>query len=159
MKSTARKKTVMNTKHRILSKISLFFGVAAALTLGLGKHGTAGAAEELKGYERSLQMRGINTRAQAEALKPGDSIAMVCVKCKSVAVEYVTIEKGHIKHVMPGMKHLCPGCNSYITVVGNGKDATRKVTHTCGSCGDASAFCCATKPGEATTKGMEKEKK
>ena len=149
----------MKIKNNILSTFTLSSGLAIALAFAAWPSGSVQAAEELKGYERSLQMRGINTRAQAEALKPGDSIAMVCVKCKSVAVEYVTVEKGHIKHVMPGMKHLCPGCNSYITVVGNGKDATRKVTHTCGSCGDASAFCCATKPGEATTKGMEKEKK
>ena len=149
----------MKIKNNILSTFTLSSGLAIALAFAAWPSGSVQAAEELKGYERSLQMRDINTRAQAEALKPGDSIAMVCVKCKSVAVEYVTVEKGHIKHVMPGMKHLCPGCNSYITVVGNGKDATRKVTHTCGSCGDASAFCCATKPGEATTKGMEKEKK
>ena len=149
----------MKIKSNILSTFTLSSGLAIALAFAAWPSGSVQAAEELKGYERSLQMRGITTRAQAEALKPGDSIAMVCVKCKSVAVEYVTVEKGHIKHVMPGMKHLCPGCNSYITVVGNGKDATRKVTHTCGSCGDASAFCCATKPGEATTKGMEKEKK
>ena len=149
----------MKIKNNILSTFTLSSGLAIALAFAAWPSGSVQAAEELKGYERSLQMRGINTRAQAEALKPGDSIAMVCVKCKSVAVEYVTVEKGHIKHVMPGMKHLCPGCNSYITVVGNGKDATRKVTHTCGSCGDASAFCCATKPGEAMTKGMEKEKK
>ena len=149
----------MKIKSNILSTFTLSSGLAIALAFAAWPSGSVQAAEELKGYERSLQMRGINTRAQAEALKPGDSIAMVCVKCKSVAVEYVTVEKGHIKHVMPGMKHLCPGCNSYITVVGNGKDATRKVTHTCGACGDASAFCCATKPGEATTKGMEKEKK
>ena len=135
----------MKTKHKIPSKISLSSGLAIALAFAVWSPGSVQAGPELKGYERSLQMRGIETRAQAEALKPGDTIAMVCAKCKSVAVEYVTVEKGHIKHVMPGMKHLCPGCNSYITVVGNGKDATRKVTHTCGSCGDASAFCCATK--------------
>lgn len=149
----------MKTKNRILGIISLHLGVAVALTLGLGKPGTAGAAEELKGYERSLQMRGITTRAQAEALKPGDSIAMVCTKCKSVAVQTVTIEKGHIKHVIPGEKHLCPGCNSYIKVVGVGKESKNELRHVCDTCGDSSAFCCATKLGEAVTKGMEKEKK
>ncbi len=150
---------VMKMKYNILSKISFSSGLAAALAFGLWTPGEARADEQLKGYERSLQMRGINTRAQAEALKPGDSIAMVCVKCKSVAVEYVTIEKGHIKHVTPGEKHLCPGCNSYIKVVGVGKESKRELKHVCESCGDSSAFCCATKPGEAATKGMEKEKK
>ena len=149
----------MKIRNNILSKISLSSGLAIALAFAAWPSGSVQGAEELKGYERSLQMRGISTRAQAEALKPGDTIAMVCVKCKSVAVEYVTIEKGQIKHVMPGEKHLCPGCNSSITVVGNGKGATREVTHTCGACGDGSAFCCATKPGTGATKGMEKEKK
>ena len=147
----------MKTVNNILNKISLSSGLAVILAFGAWTPGEVHAAPDLKGYERSLQMQGINTRAQAEALKPGDTIAMVCVKCKSVAVEYVTIEKGHIKHVTPGEKHLCPGCNSYITVIGNGKEAKRGVTHTCESCGDSSAFCCATKPGSGATKGMEKK--
>jgi len=149
----------MKIRNNILSTITLSSGLAIALAFAVWPSGSVQAAEELKGYERSLQMRGINTRTQAEALKPGDTIAMACVKCKSVVVEHVTLEKGHIKHVTPGEKHLCPGCNSYITVVGNGKDSTRKVTHTCAACGDGSAFCCATKPGSSATKGMEKGKK
>lgn len=131
--------------------------LALALALAAWPSGLVQAAQELKGYERTLQMQGIKTSAQAEALKPDDSIAMVCTKCKTVRVEYVTLEKSHIKHVTPGEKHLCSGCNSYITVVGNGKDSTRAVTHTCGSCGDTSAFCCATQPGAGSTKGMEKK--
>ena len=149
----------MKTKYRILAKTNLRLGLATALAFGLWAPSAARADMELKGYERSLQMRGINTRAQAEALRPGDSIAMVCTKCKSVAIQTVTIEKGHIKHVMPGEKHLCPGCNSYIKVVGVGKESKNELRHVCDSCGDNSAFCCATKPGDAATKGMEKEKK
>jgi hypothetical protein len=153
----------MKIRSNILGKIMLGSGLVVALAFAAWPSGSVQAAEDLKGYERSLQMRGlqmrgIDTKKEAEALKPGDAIAMACVKCKSVAVEYVTLEKGHIKHVTPGVKHLCPGCNSAITVVGNGKGATRKVTHTCGACGDDSAFCCATKPGTGATKGMEKEK-
>ena len=149
----------MKTKCKIPSKISLPLGLAAALVFGLWAPSAARADVELKGYERSLQMRGISTRAQAEALKPGDTIAMACAKCKSVAIQTVTIEKGHIKHVIPGEKHLCPGCNSYIKVVGVGKESKNELRHVCDSCGDSSAFCCATKPGEAATKGMEKGKK
>jgi hypothetical protein len=147
----------MKNKNNILSKITLGSGLAVALAFALGTPGTVQAGPELKGAERSLQMRGINTMAQAEALKPDDTIAMICGKCKSVVIETVTLEKGHIKHVIPGTKHLCPSCNSYITVVGNGKDSTRAVTHTCGACGDNSAFCCATKPGSGATTGMEKK--
>ena len=42
---------------------------------------------------------------------------MVCAKCKSVVVERVNVEKGHIKTVTVGEKHMCPGCKSTIEVV------------------------------------------
>ncbi len=100
----------------------------------------------------------IKTREQAEALKPGDAIAMVCAKCKSVMVHNVTTEKGHIKVMTVGEKHLCPGCNTYIKVVGGGKQGAKdEVTHVCEKCGEDSVFCCATKPGSGSTKGMEKK--
>ena len=157
MRTKGKTDIVMKIRNSILSKISLSSGLAMALAFGVWAPGAVRGGTELKGYERTLQMRGINTQAQAEALKPGDSIAMVCAKCKSVVIETVTMEKGHIKHVMPGIKHLCPGCNSYITVVGSGKDATREVKHTCGACGDDSAFCCATTKDAKPTKGMDKK--
>lgn len=126
---------------------------------------TASGADEtkpmkpMKGGEHLMMLNQINTPAQAQDLKPGDSIAMVCSKCKSVAVEHVNIEKGHIRTVTVGEKHICPGCGGQIEVVGHGKQKHDVVTHTCSKCGDDSAFCCATKPGSGATKGMEKEKK
>ena len=100
----------------------------------------------------------IKTREQAEALKPGDTIAMVCAKCKSVMIHNVTTQKGHIKIMTVGEKHLCPGCNTYIKVAGGGKlGAKDEVKHVCEKCGDDSVFCCATKPGSGSTKGMEKK--
>ncbi len=127
----------------------------AAFTLAF----TGNAADQMKGGEHLLHLQGIKTRAEAEALKPGDSMAMVCTKCKTVMIERVTVEKGHISHLTTGQKHLCPGCNTYITVVGTGKGAKDEVKHVCEGCGDDSAFCCATKPGTGATKGMSKEKK
>lgn len=100
----------------------------------------------------------IKTRKEDEALKPGDSIAMICAKCKSVMIHNVTTEKGHIKVMTVGEKHLCPGCNTYIKVVGGGKQGAKdEVKHVCEKCGDDSVFCCATKPGSGVTKGMEKK--
>lgn len=147
----------MKTKLNLLRRFSLSSGLAVALAFAAWPLGRVNAGPELKGYQRSLQLRSLNTKAQAEALKPDDAIAMICAKCKSVTVEYVTLEKGHIRHVTPGEKHLCPGCNSSIQVVGSGKQAVTEVKHVCDSCGDSSAFCCATKPGEGKTKGMEKK--
>lgn len=146
----------MKTKYNKLSRISISSGLSVALAFGLWLPGAVRAETELKGAERSRQMQGINTRAQAQALKPGDSIAMVCTKCRSVTVEYVHLEQGHFKQVMPGEKHLCPGCEGTIEIVGHGQDKQAVLKHTCSKCGDESAFCCATKPGEAT-KGMKKK--
>lgn len=99
----------------------------------------------------------ITTPAQAEELKPGDKVTMVCTKCKSVMLHNVTTEKGHIKIMTVGEKHLCPGCKSTIEVVGTGKGAHDQVKHVCKACGDDSVFCCATKPGTGATPGMEKK--
>jgi len=99
----------------------------------------------------------IKTREQAAALKPGDTLAMVCAKCKSVMLHNVTTEKGHIKVMTIGEKHLCPGCNTTIEVVGTGKGKHDEVKHVCKACGDDSVFCCASKPGSGATQGMEKK--
>jgi hypothetical protein len=132
-------------------------GIAMAVAIAVWLPNTTYAAEQMKGAEHLLHLQGIKTKAEADSLKPGDTIAMVCTKCKTVIIERVTVEKGHIKHVTPGEKHLCTGCNTYIKVVGTGKGAKDEVKHVCEGCGDDSAFCCATKPGSGATKGMEKK--
>jgi hypothetical protein len=38
-----------------------------------------------------------------------------------------------------------------------GKGKHDQVKHTCEKCGDDSVFCCANKPGEGATKGVEKK--
>jgi hypothetical protein len=146
----------MKTNNTV-SKITLGMAAAFALAMAASLPVTARAAEPMKGAEHLMMLNGINTRAEAESLKPGDAIAMVCKMCKSVMVHNVTTEKGHIKIMTVGEKHMCPGCNSTITVVGSGKQAKNEVKHTCEKCGDESIFCCATKPGSASTKGMEKK--
>ena len=146
------------TTFKIIFGMSAAFALAMAASLPV----TARADEPMKpmkGGEHMMMLNHINTPAQAEELKPGDSIVMVCAKCKSVTVQTVTTEKGHYKTMALGEKHLCPGCNSTITVVGAGKGGHDEVKHVCGKCGASSAFCCATKPGSGATKGMEEEKK
>lgn len=141
-------------------KIALASGLALALAAGIWLPVRAGAADQVKGAEKLMQLNRITTPAQAEALKPGDSIVMVCTKCKSVMMHNVTREKGHIEVMTVGEKHLCPGCSTNIEVVGVGrspKGAHDEVKHVCKACGDDSVFCCATKPGSGATKGMEKK--
>lgn len=129
--------------------------LAIALAVGVGLPLLTQAADQVKGAQKLIEFKQINKTAEAEALQPGDQIAMVCAKCKTVLVQTVTTEKGHIKTVTPGEKHLCSGCNTFIAVVGVGKQAKDEIKHVCGACGDASAFCCATKPGGAPTEGMK----
>ena len=150
--------------NRKVSKTILGMGVASAMAMAAWLPAAANAADEamkpMKGAEHLMMLSHINTQAQAEELKPGDSIAMVCAKCKSVMVHNVTTEKGHIKVMTVGEKHLCPGCNTYIKVASGGKHGPKdEVKHVCEKCGSDSVFCCATKPGSNPTKGMEEEKK
>ena len=149
----------MNTENQMFKFIA-GSSLALAVAIGVWLPVQGQAADQVKGGQYLLQLQGIKTQAEAEALKPGDTIAMVCAKCKSVTIQRVeTEEKGHVKRMVVGEKHLCPGCNTTIEVVGVGKGANREVKHVCKACGDDSAFCCATKPGSGPTKGMEKEKK
>jgi hypothetical protein len=132
-------------------------GIALAICLATWLPSNLNAAEDhstMKGGEHLMSLSKIATKAESEALKPGDAIAMVCTKCKSVVVQNVTTEKGHIKLMTAGEKHACSGCNSVITVIGVGKGATAELKHTCAKCGDTSAFCCATKPGSGMSPGM-----
>ncbi len=130
---------------KVTNKVGLCAGLVVALTTVVWMPISTKAAEQMKGAEHLLNLQGIKTQAEADALKPGDTMAMVCAKCKSVVVHNVTTEKGHVKTMAVGEKHLCPSCDSTITIVGVGHRARDEVKHVCGKCGSNSAFCCATK--------------
>ena len=133
-------------------------GMALAIALAAWLPTNLNAADVTAkgGATKLMQLNQIKTPAEADALQPGDSMAMVCAKCKTVMVERVERERGRI-FMVSGAKHLCSGCGGQIETVGHGKQKTDVVTHTCSKCGDASAFCCATKPGSGPTKDMEKK--
>jgi hypothetical protein len=129
---------------------------------------TVNAAEPMKpmkGGEHLMMLNKVETKGDADALKVDDSIAMVCAKCKTVYVTRVRqgvkgaellMSKGQPMELIGS--HACPGCNSTVTVTGHGKGKEAVLKHSCGACGDNSAFCCSTKPGGAS-KGMEKDAK
>lgn len=151
----------IKTVSKMIFGMSAVFALAMATSLPVMAQADQ-PMKPMKGGEHLIMLNHINTPAQAEELKPGDTIAMACTMCKSVMVHNVTTEKGHIKIMTIGEKHLCPGCGSTITTVGVGKGpngAHNEVKHVCEKCGGESVFCCATKPGEGATKGMEGEKK
>jgi hypothetical protein len=143
------------TNKSLATSICVGMVVAAMAAATIAQEGAKGGGKKL------IELSQIKTQAEAEALKPGDTVAMICAKCKSVQITYATKEsKDYVTILRPGEKHLCPGCKSTIEVVGHGKAKTDEVKHVCKSCGDDSAYCCATKPGTRPTLGMvEKEKK
>ena len=156
----------MNTVDK---KNLLGTGVAIVIAVGAWLGSTAIAADEtkpmkpMKGGEHLLMLQGVNTKQEVDALKTGDSIAMVCGKCKTVWVTRVKKgikgaqllnERGQATELIG--THACGGCKSTLVVTGQRIDKKEVLKHSCKSCGDESAFCCATKPGGAATQGMEK---
>ena len=146
----------------------LIWGALAGVTaIAVSLPATALGADTMKpmkGGEHLLMLQGLNTKKDLDALKTGDSIAMVCAKCKTVWVTRVKQgAKGAELLAANGQPtevigtHACKGCNSTLTVVGHAKGDLVELKHSCNACGDDSAFCCATKPGSGATKGMEKK--
>ncbi len=154
----------MKEKHNILGRISFNSGLAAAFAVAAWLSGAAGAADHAPDHAKVAQplthMNHIMTRAQAEALKPGDSMSMTCIKCKDVMVQKVTTDKAHVKMMTVGEKLKC-SCGGTVEVVatGKGEGKNAEVKHVCSKCGDDAMFCSATKPGSGAMKDMEKEKK
>ena len=157
---------------KTMNKNILVTGVAIAMAFAAWLPTTASAQDEtkpmkpMKGGEHMMMLnKPIMTTGEAEAVKPDDTFAMVCGKCKTV---YVTRVKQGVKGAQLLMEkgqpteligtHACAGCGGTWTITGVGKGKNSVLKHTCSACGDDSGFCCATKPGDAT-KGMEKEKK
>lgn len=126
-------------------KLAFYGFAAAAWALPL----QAGATEPLRGWEFPFQ---ITSREQAQALKPGAKIAMVCMKCKSVQVRDVDKKGAFLAWFDPKVKHVCPGCGGHWGYVVYGK-GQRHGNWVCSKCGDKSMYCCATEPGKKT-KGM-----
>jgi hypothetical protein len=145
-----------NQLQKYLVRSALALAVAALSWLPAHAQETNAPMKPMKGGEHLMMLNHITTKAQADELKAGDSIAMVCSKCKSVSTEFITKEsKGNVTKMTPGEKHLCPGCGSTITVVGVGKGASAQIKHVCSMCGSDSAFCCASTVNAPPTPGME----
>lgn len=147
----------MKTSPNILGKISASFGLALVLMAVVWWSVAAQAADKNHHSRHPLHMNQIKTQAQAEALKPGDSIAMVCSMCKNVVVHEVAQDNSHVKMMTIGHRHTCADCGGNVEVVGagQGKGKNDEVKHVCSKCGADAMFVCATKPGSGA--GMHHE--
>lgn len=114
--------------------------------------GTVSVSLAGPGPQYWTRTKPVTTTKEAEALKDGDCLAMVCPACKTVAVtEYrnsLPNGKGASRWVQVGTKHLCDHCGGEISVV-KGK-TTNSMQHNCSKCGEGAAFCCAGTPGSDT---------
>ena len=120
----------------------------------------------MKGGEHLMMLNHITTLKEADAVKPDETFAMVCAKCKTVYVTRVKQGTKGAQLLMAGGPpteligtHACAGCKGTWTITGVGKGAKAELKHSCSACGDDSGFCCATTPNAKPTKGMEEEKK
>ena len=86
----------------------------------------------------------ITTTKEAEAVKPDDTVMMVCGACKTVMIRNSKHvgppSKGHEEWFTIGSKHQCDHCGGEISVV-RGKTAD-SMQHNCSMCGEGAAFCC-----------------
>jgi hypothetical protein len=131
--------------------------VAALTIAGLMILPTFAFAQE-KGATKIVQLKPLQTVADAEAVKPGDMVVMSCPKCKdswATIVEKPT-KTGASANSAVVARHECPGCEHKYLSEGHGKAKTDKLVHVCKKCGSEDAFCCVMKKGAGPTLGMEK---
>jgi hypothetical protein len=82
----------MKTSSQILKKLALALAIVVAI--GAVSSGAAEKMKPMKGAEHLMMLNKVETKAEADALKPDDTFAMVCAKCKTV---YITRVKQGVK--------------------------------------------------------------
>ena len=110
--------------------VKIIVGSTLALTIAAALVLSAQAADQVKGAQLLLQPSQTTVAVENVAAP-----AMNCGACKSVLTENTRIEKGHIKTVSIGEKHLCSTCSTTISTVGVGKAAKNVANHTCAASG------------------------
>jgi hypothetical protein len=148
-----------NNKMKTYRSIRNLCVCLAFTAIAFGTPLTAAEVKTAKGGASDLMSKPLRTEADVTALKAGDTVAMACPKCKTIAVTRVTKEwKGNVTTATVGQKHLCPSCENAFEVTGHGKAAKEHVVHKCKNCGSTDAFCCAVQPAGSPTKGMEEKR-
>ena len=141
-------KTKLNAGRRHLALMTL---VVAGLLPGFSN------AEPPPDFVNSV----LRSHREAAKVPPGQTISMVCTKCRTVLLSAAKTKKGFLGWFQPGSRHECSGCGGELLLksvpAGQGTVSLPECFHTCTKCGDSSAFCCATKPVSGPTKGREKK--
>ena len=110
------------------------------------------------GAAKIIQLKPIQTVADAQAVQPGDTMVMACPKCRTSWVSVVeSPAKTGATETKYVARHDCPGCETKLVTEGTGKQAKDVVKHVCKACGSEDAFCCVMKKGAGPTPGMEKK--
>lgn len=140
----------MNTKYRPLRMISLLAVIVTASASSFAGPGP----------QYWNRLKPVTTVAEAQAVKPGDPMVLVCGACKTVSItEFKSTwpnGKGPGRWMEIGTKHSCDNCGGEITVV-KGK-TTDSMQHNCSKCGDGAAFCCAGMAADSMKDGMQDHK-
>jgi len=159
-KNTQKIRTKVNIMKPILKSIFITIFATSFVVLP-----NVASAQAKKGAQLQKELIAVKTVADVETLSTGDSFAMACAKCKTIWVAEVKknakgaeLLKAKGKPTKLVGKHQCEGCGGTVEITGHGKGKEATLVHTCSSCGDDSAFCCATKKPSSPTKGMEKKK-
>ena len=137
----------MSKNKKLFGRVGIAFGLAVVAAVAVGWSVVAYAADNQHGDHKDHAVKHlghISTLAEAEALKPGDTIAMACSKCKHIMLQHVTEDNSHLKLMTIGAKHKCV-CGGDVSVVGTGRGEAKKedVNHVCTKCGDDAMFVCA----------------
>jgi hypothetical protein len=146
----------MKTINRTPGNLTRY--LAAMAIAGLMSLPTFAFAQE-KGATKLVQLKPIETVADAEAVKPGDMVVMSCPKCKDswVTIVQAPAKQGATPEARSALRHECPGGEHKYVSEGHGKARTEKLVHVCKKCGSEDAFCCVMKKGTGPTPGMEKQ--
>ena len=141
--TTKERANMKNIKHASKNLISYVVGLAVIGLLAMPLFANA----QEKGATKLIQLKPIQTVADAEAVQPGDRVVMSCPKCKTSWVTIVTppTKTGAKAETHVEARHDCPGCEHKFVTEGHGKMKTEKIIHVCKMCGSEDAFCCVMK--------------
>ncbi len=107
---------------------------------------TVGAQTANNGIVASPKLREMMSYQDRTAAQPVVAAPHSCPMCQDEYTTRVdTTARGAIKPTVTVLTHLCPGCETTVSVTGRGKAAQSEVAHKCATGGIEPADCCTAK--------------